>query len=113
MTATSPPVPNAQQAALTFMEEEPVPKAFPYPLPKDGTQQFLSGIPLPLLYPGFLAAIGAAGLAGSVVGRAAPGEISLWSRRGGRAMPRQGADRGQRLAFSIESVRCRCTSSTT
>ncbi|PNW77802.1 hypothetical protein CHLRE_10g452450v5 [Chlamydomonas reinhardtii] len=61
-----------EQAALTFMEEEPVPKAFPYPLPKDGTQQFLSGIPLPLLYPGFLAAIGAAGLAGSVVGRAAP-----------------------------------------
>lgn len=56
-------------------EEEPNTKAFPYPLPKDSAQQVLSSIPLFLLYPGFLAAIGGAGFAGSVLGRAAPGEI--------------------------------------
>ncbi|GLC39997.1 hypothetical protein PLESTB_000120100 [Pleodorina starrii] len=72
------PVEEAQFEATTLFEaEEPNTKAFPYPLPKDSGQQFLSSIPLLLLYPGFLAAIGAAGFTGSLVGRAAPVEPAV------------------------------------
>ncbi|GFR49409.1 hypothetical protein Agub_g11462 [Astrephomene gubernaculifera] len=66
-------VPVEPVAALEE-EEDRSTKAFPYYVPKDPAQQLLSSIPLVLLYPGFLAAIGATGFAGSLLGRAAPVE---------------------------------------
>ncbi|KAG2482678.1 hypothetical protein HYH03_018413 [Edaphochlamys debaryana] len=71
--AAAAPVEQAPYEPPTMEEpEDPSTKAFPYPLPKDSAQQALSSIPLPLLYPAFLAAVGAAGFAGSLVGRAVP-----------------------------------------
>ncbi|EFJ41589.1 hypothetical protein VOLCADRAFT_98450 [Volvox carteri f. nagariensis] len=67
------PVEEVQyEETFTIESEEPNTKAFPYPLPKDSGQQLLSSIPLMLLYPGFLAAVAAAGYGGSLLGRAAP-----------------------------------------
>ncbi|GIL58607.1 hypothetical protein Vafri_13622 [Volvox africanus] len=67
------PVEEVQyEEIITIEPDEPNTKAFPYPLPKDSGQQLLSSIPLLLLYPGFLAAIAAAGYGGSLLGRAAP-----------------------------------------
>mmetsp|Transcript_30974 Transcript_30974/g.68639 ORF Transcript_30974/g.68639 Transcript_30974/m.68639 type:complete len:1037 (+) Transcript_30974:146-3256(+) len=66
------PVESPSMPTPRFEPDEPSTKAFPYPLPMDGAQKTLSGIPLPLFYPALAAFVGAAGFAGSLFGRALP-----------------------------------------